>query len=109
MAEPIDVAVDALVLLEWGGALRQTESGWAADFRCAVAPYSEGHRVLGREFEQLQLLGLVTEYSATVEYPGSEAPATKDVGTAQLQWVGQTHAVAAAEWVGKRFVAGEAA
>lgn len=100
----IDVTVGALVLVEWSGALREGDGAWHADVACVLAPYQDGQRVLGADLRQLELLGLRTRFVATLDYPG-DAPSVAQVGADMLQWVGATHAAAAAEWVGKRATA----
>jgi len=103
--ESIEVTVDALQLVDWGGTLRPADDGWAVDVWLNLAPYQAGQRVTGVAFQQLALLGLVTRYDATLPYPGNDAPATTQVGADMLNWVGQTHGQAAAAWVGKRATA----
>lgn len=97
----IEVQIDALLLTEWGGALRPTGDGWQAAVYCILTPYSGGQPVIGSELEQLRLLGLAPRQQDNIPYAGAEAPATTQVGSDMLQWVGATHAAMAAQWVGK--------
>jgi len=101
----ISVTVDALVLVEWGGALREGDGVWQANVTCSLAPYQAGQRILGTDLQQLELLGLQTWFTEVLSYPGVDAPAAQQVGMDMLQWVGKTHAAAAAKWVGKQATA----
>lgn len=104
--ETIDITVDALILADWHGQLQQADDGgWLATFVCELVPYEGGVRIMGTAFQQLALLGLVTRYETIVAYPAGPAPATVDVGTAQMQWALAVHGAAAAQWVGKRATA----